>query len=144
MEVTLNVKLVNSEFNQSIADDLHNGEESEDNIKYLWEDEFTVQGKVALFKIKNNATFQLKGILPDDKEFSYDIPDMCIVECTMEDGSVVQFPISKKLIKATEKIESKKKNSVTFIVLLKDLEHVNPMDGTYILKENFPKELIAN
>src|ERR1700741_2502030 len=103
MEVTLNVKLVNSEFNQSIADDLHNGEESEDNIKYLWEDEFTVQGKVALFKIKNNATFQLKGILPDDKEFSYDIPDMCIVECTMEDGSVVQFPISKKLIKATEK-----------------------------------------
>jgi len=62
----------------------------------------------------------------------------------MEDGSVVQFPISKKLIKATEKIESKKKNSVTFIVLLKDLEHVNPMDGTYILKENFPKELIAN
>lgn len=144
MQVTLNVKLVNSEFDQDIANELHKGEESEDNIKYLWEDEFTVSGEVQQFKIKNNATFQLRGFLPDDTEFCYDIPEMTICECTMEDGSVVQFPISKKLIKATEKIESKKKNSVTFIVLLKDtLELVNPMDGTYILKEHFPKELIA-
>jgi hypothetical protein len=144
MQVTLNVKLVNSEFDQQLADKEHKGEESEDNIKYIWEDEFTVNGDVAQFKIRNNATFQLRGYLPDETEFSYEIPEMTICECTMEDGSVVQFPISKKLIKATEKIESKKKNSVTFIVLLKDkLEHVNPMDGTYILQEHFPKELIV-
>jgi hypothetical protein len=143
MEVTLNVKMLNSEFDQALADEEHKGEESEDNIKYLWEDEFTVNGKVAQFKIKNNTVFQLRGYLPDDTEFCYDIPEMTICECTMEDGSIVQFPISKKLIKATEKIESKKKNSVTFIVLLKDLDHVNPMDGTYILKEHFPKELIV-
>ena len=42
MKVTLNIKLVNSKFNQAYADKDNEGEETEDNIKYLWEDEFEV------------------------------------------------------------------------------------------------------
>jgi hypothetical protein len=35
MIVTINVKLVNSQFNQAYADKDNEGEETEDNIKYL-------------------------------------------------------------------------------------------------------------
>lgn len=143
MKVTINIKLINSEFDQDIALALHNGEESEENIKYLWEDEFEVQGEVESFKVRNNVVFQLEGYLANNTKFSYEIPDMTIVECTTKDGKVNQFPISKRLIKSTEKKEDSKTKNIHFYVVLTDrYEHVNPMDGTYIIKTDFPKDLL--
>lgn len=140
MKVTLNVKLVNSKFNQAYADKENEGEETEDNIKYLWEDEFEVQGNVREFKVLNNATYQLRGLYPDDEEFCFDIPDMMIVECVMEDGSVTQMPFSKKAVSKTDKVESKE--GFLFNVYLKSIRQVvNPMTGVYILADDFPKEL---
>jgi hypothetical protein len=59
MDLHLHFILVNSEFNQGLADDLYGGEESEDNIKYLWEDELKVSEPIQDFKIKNNTTYTL-------------------------------------------------------------------------------------
>ena len=56
MNLHLHFILVNSEFNVGLADDLYNGEESEDNIKHLWEDEFQVSEPVKEFKISNNGS----------------------------------------------------------------------------------------
>ncbi len=141
MQVTINVKLVNSKFNQAYADKENEGLETEDNIKYLWEDEFDVQGNVTNFKVINNASYLLKGLYPNDDEFCFEIPDMTILECTMADGSVNQFPFSKKAIGKTEKKETKK--GFTFNVQLKSIrEIVNPMTGVYILKEDYPEELL--
>lgn len=140
MKVTLNVKLVNSKFNQAYADKENEGEETEDNIKYLWEDEFEVQGNVREFKVLNNATYQLRGLYPNDEEFCFDIPDMTIVECVMDDGSVTQMPFSKKAVSKTDKVESK--DGFLFNVYLKSIRQVvNPMTGVYILADDFPKEL---
>lgn len=140
MKVTLNVKLVNSKFNQAYADKENEGEETEDNIKYLWEDEFEVQGNVRELKVLNNATYQLRGLYPDDEEFCFDIPDMMIVECVMEDGSVTQMPFSKKAVSKTDKVESKE--GFLLNVYLKSIRQVvNPMTGVYILADDFPKEL---
>ncbi len=142
MKVTINVKLVNSKFNQAYADKENEGEETEDNIKYLWEDEFEVQGDVAQFKVLNNATYLLKGLYPNDDEFCFEIPDMTVLECTMEDGSVTQMPFSKKAISKTEKDQNKK--GMLFQVYLKSSrEVVNPMTGVYILKDDYPEELMA-
>jgi hypothetical protein len=142
MKVTINVKLVNSKFNQAYADKENEGDETEDNIKYLWEDEFEVQGKVSNFKVINNTTYLLKGLYPDDEEFAFEIPDMTVLECTMEDGSVTLMPFSKKAISKTEKIDGK--NEMQFNVQLKSIrEVVNPMTGVYILKEDYPEELLA-
>ncbi len=141
MKVTINTKLVNSKFDQAYADAEYDGRESDDNIKYLWEDEFVVTGDVASFKVKNNAVYQLKGLMPDDSEFCYDIPEMTIAECTMADGSVMQFPFSKKLILKTDKAQTTA--GIVFSVLLKSARPlVNPMDGVYILEDHFPKELL--
>ncbi len=142
MKVTINVKLVNSKFNQAYADKENEGDETEDNIKYLWEDEFEVQGKVSNFKVINNTTYLLKGLYPDDEEFAFEIPDMTVLECTMDDGSVTLLPFSKKAISKTEKIDGK--NEMQFNVQLKSIrEVVNPMTGVYILKEDYPEELLA-
>ena len=141
MKVTINVKLVNSQFNQAYADKENEGEETEDNIKYLWEDEFEVQGNVNNFKVINNTTYLLNGLYPNDDEFSFEIPDMTVLECTLDNGSVTLLPFSKKAISKTEKVETKK--GMTFHVHLKSIrELVNPMTGVYILKDDYPKELL--
>lgn len=143
MKVTVNVKLVNSEFDHDIAIALYEGDESEENIKYLWEDEFEVLGNVESFKVKNNAIYTLEGMKADDIKFSFEIWDMTMVECIDKEGKINQFSFSKKLVKSTEKLQDEKTKDIIFNVLLTDkLEHVNPMDGLYILKSNFPKELL--
>ena len=141
MIVTINVKLVNSKFDQAYADRDNEGEETEDNIRYLWEDEFEVKGNVTNFKVINNTTYLLKGLYPNDDGFSFEIPDMTVLECTLDHGSITLLPFSKKAISKTEKVETKK--DLTFNVFLKSTKEViNPMTGVYILKDDYPKELL--
>lgn len=141
MKVIVNVKLVNSKFNQAYADKENEGEETEDNIKYLWEDEFEVQGDVANFKVVNNTTYLLKGLYPNDDEFCFEIPDITMLECEMENGSSTLIPFSKKAISKTEKKETK--NRLYFFVFLKSVKDIiNPMQGVYIIKEDYPQELL--
>ncbi len=142
MKVTLNIKLVNSKFNQAYADKDNEGEETEDNIKYLWEDEFEVKGNVKNFRVINNTTYLLKGLYPNDDEFCFEIPNMTVLECTMEDGSVTLLPFSKKAISKTDKVDSK--DGLYFNINLKSIyEIINPMLGVYIIKDDYPQELLG-
>lgn len=141
MNLHLHFILVNSEFNQGVANDLHGGQESEDNIKHLWEDELKVSEPVKEFKIKNNVSYALAGHLGENA-FNFEIPDMCICECLTEKGDEMQFAVSKKLLKKTEKTVDELTQETHLYFYLKDqLPLENPMNGVYILKENFPKEL---
>jgi len=145
MNLHLHFILVNSDFNQSIADDFYNGQESEDNIKHLWEDELLVNEPVKDFKIKHNENFFLKGLYPDDKPFSFEITDVTTVDCKTESGTPTQFAVSKKLIKKTEKVVDEKTGETHFYFYLKDaVPFKNPMPGVYIINKNFPKELTAS
>jgi hypothetical protein len=142
MKVTLNIKLVNSKFNQAYADKDNEGEETEDNIKYLWEDEFDVQGNVKNFRVINNTTYLLKGLYANDDEFCFEIPNMTVLECTMEEGSVTLLPFSKKAISKTDKVDSK--DGLYFNINLKSIyEIINPMLGVYIIKDDYPQELLG-
>jgi hypothetical protein len=143
MKVTINVKLVNSKFDQAYADKDNEGDETEDNIKYLWEDEFDVQGNVTNFKVNNNGNYLLKGLYPNDDEFCFEIPDMTILECTMDNGSQTLIPFSRKAINKTEKKETE--NGIHFFMYLKSIKDIiNPMQGVYILKDDYPKELLEH
>lgn len=141
MNLYLHFILINSEFNQGVANDLYGGQESEDNIKHLWEDEFKVSESVKEFKIKNNATYILAGYSGKDL-FNFEIPDMTICDCIPESGNNMQFAVSKKLLKKTEKIVDDKKDETHLYFYLRDaLPMENPMNGVYILKQDFPKAL---
>jgi len=142
MNLHLHFILVNSEYSQGFADDLHNGEESEDNIKHLWEDEFKVAEPIKEFKIKNNSVYRLAGYMPDGKEFGYEIWDMTVVNCITTKEDEMQFAVSKKLLKKTEKIVNEEKEETHLYFYLRDTHAMeNPMNGVYIFKSDFPKEL---
>lgn len=142
MNLHLHFILVNSDFNQGLADDFSEGQETEDNIKHLWEDELKVSEPVKDFKIRNNATYTLAGYYPNGEEFSFDIWDMTIVDCITTDGKQMQFAVSKKLLKKTEKIVDAKNEETHLYFYLRDaLPLENPMNGIYILRTDFPKEL---
>ena len=142
MNLILHFILVNSEFNQGLANDLYEGKETEDNIKHLWEDEMQVSEPVKEFKIKNNVIYKLAGYYADNSQFSFDIWDMTIVECVTENNTRMEFAVSKKLLKKTEKIVDEKAGDTHLYFYLRDnLPLENPMNGVYILKSDFPKEL---
>jgi hypothetical protein len=140
MKVTITVKEVNPDFDQEFADRENDGHESEDNIRYNWEDEFDVKDEVKDFGIRNNEIYTLQGFNGEEK-FSYEIPSMTIVECVGENGTVTQFAASRKLIKDTKKNIDKKGNIHFFIFLKGKHDHVNPIPGIYISKKDFPKDL---
>ena len=61
----------------------------------------------------------------------------------MQDGSVTLLPFSKKAISKTDKVDSK--DGLYFNINLKSIyEIVNPMLGVYIIKEDYPKELLGD
>jgi hypothetical protein len=98
MNLHLHFIQVNSEFSQGFADDLHEGQESEDNIKHLWEDELKVSEPIKEFKIKNNTSYTLAGYFPDNTEFNFEINDVTVIDCETDKGTKMQFAISKKLL----------------------------------------------
>jgi hypothetical protein len=107
----------------------------------LWEDEFDVQGNVTQFKVNNNTSYLLNGLYPNNDEFSFEIPEMSVIECTLDNDTIIAFPFSKKAISKTEKKETE--NGMTFYVHLKSIRDiVNPMTGVYIIKDDYPKELL--
>lgn len=142
MNLHLHFILINSEFSQGFADDLYEGQESEDNIKHLWEDELKVSEPVREFKVRNNAIYKLAGFFAEDKPFNFDIWDMTIVDVTTTNGTNMQFAVSKKLLKKTEKVVDEKTDETHLYFYLRDSTPMeNPMNGVYIDKQSFPKEL---
>ena len=91
MNLHLHFIQINSEFSQGFADDLHEGQESEDNIKNLWEDELKVSEPITEFKIKNNTRYTLAGYFPDNTEFNFEINDVTVIDCETEKGTKMQF-----------------------------------------------------
>jgi hypothetical protein len=142
MNLYLHFILLNSDFNQGIADDFYDGQESEDNIKHLWEDELLVNEPVVDFKIKHNEPYVLNGLFANDKPFSFEIPNVTTINCTLKSGIVSQFAVSKKLLKKTEKTVDEKKNETHLYFYMRDDQPFqNPIDGVYIVNADFPNEL---
>ncbi|HET6228326.1 MAG TPA: hypothetical protein VFF27_18745 [Bacteroidia bacterium] len=142
MDLHLHFILINSEFNQGLADDLYGGEESEDNIKYLWEDELKVSEPIKDFKIKNNVTYTLAGYFPNNEAFSFEIEDMTVLTCITESDATMQFAVSKKLLKKTDKKVDEALKQTHMYFYLRDTPGLeNPMNGVYIAKPDFPKGL---
>ena len=54
----------------------------------------------------------------------------------------MQFAVSKKLLKKTDKVVDDKKNETHLYFYLRDTHEIeNPMNGVYIIKTDFPKAL---
>jgi hypothetical protein len=141
MKFILRVKCVNHDFSQEIADKQHGGKESDDNIHYLWEDELELTQKITTIKVRNNVSYLLQG-QQGRKKFSHEFPSCTIIDCIHEDGTITQFPFTKRLIRDTENKRSKDGLHLWFTVYLKGkFKIVNPFDGAYFAKEEFPFDI---
>lgn len=117
------------------------GTENEENFRYLWEDEIEITEDVAEFKVENNGVYKLRGQFPDGNDFSFDIEHMTLANCTTASGTV-QFGVSRKLLKRTDKVIEPETGNLTFTFYIKGKKDFqNPVPGVFIEPGDFPFEL---
>jgi hypothetical protein len=137
MAYNVHVFLRSSDFSQEFADENHNGEETPENIRHEWEDEFRINGTFSNVEVLRDQVYELKGDLGDDRPFSYQIPGVTMVVFHGDEGDTILVFSEKALdeyLLDTEREE--------FEAYLNDDEVVeNPLPGVYIVLSDFPKEL---
>ena len=131
--------LINDLFSQEYAAKKHSGMESEDNVRYQWEDEFMVH-KVVRIEIIESGTYFLKGTYSQQGEFSYPIASMQLIHMHHFNGEYTPLAFSKQLIKSIVKEEYE--GQCCLLVELNDHEpFINPISGVYIANSDIPQEL---
>ena len=83
MNCKIHVYLLNEHFSQEHADAHYNGEESENNLKYEWEDEFAITSTVESIVethelIKDENGFTIKIFLKDFEPMSNPVPGIYV------------------------------------------------------------------
>lgn len=141
MKCTIHVYLINELYSQEFADEFHNGNPSEDNKEFDWEDELSISSDVVAAEELNNSIYKLEGENGNGDYFSVEVPNMRLVKITSNDAPVVFVGASESMVD-TLSIE-KLSNEILVSIYLKDNEpHANPIPGIYIASKEFPKELI--
>jgi hypothetical protein len=141
MKCTIHVYLINELYSQEFADEFHNGNPSEDNKEYDWEDELSISSNVVSTEELSNSVYKLEGENGNGDYFSVEVPNMRLVIITSNDAPVVFVGASESMVD-TLSIE-KLSDEILVSIYLKDNEpHANPIPGIYIASKEFPKELI--
>ncbi len=141
MNCNIHVYLLNDHFSQEHADTHHQGKESENNLKYEWEDEIDITSNVTEIKVHEDAVYPLQGELPDGESFSYEIERMVLFEIHSIDSPPTFVGASRSIISSWKQdlIDGK----IRLQIFLKDFEPMaNPVPGIYIASKEFPKALI--
>lgn len=137
MAYTVNVFLKNASFSEEYAQEHHEGNDSPENIRYEWEDEFRVKGGDMVCTVERDQTYLLSGEQGDGSTFSYEIPNVMIF-LIQEGKNATPIVFSEKAV--DEYILDTEKSKLT--VILNDEEVVeNPIPGIYIRLSDFPKAL---
>lgn len=141
MTVQIHFFLLNEHFSPEYAAANHQGEESENNLRYEWEDELEIK-HVRRVQIHRFHDLPMSGLLPDDSPFSVIVPNMLSIEIESDQHEQAFLGVSESILNNFDETEN---GDTTIIkVYLKDYEpHANPMPGVYIASKEFPQELIV-
>ncbi len=132
--------LLNVHFSQEYADEHNNGQESELNLRYEWEDELSITTPVEEVVMHEQAVYPIRGVMPEGEEFSYDVKGMRLFELKSGEQSVY-VGCSESILDSFE--EEVVDETITLRIYLRDYEPMsNPVPGIYIAAQEFPKELI--
>lgn len=141
MKLTAHFRLLNYDFSQEHADANHNGEPSENNRLYDWEDELALKNEIIDLIVERESSYFLQGTYSDGKSFSEEVKNMMIFKAIGSDNSETLFACSEETVEMYS-IE-KNENHINLIVDLSEREPVsNPIPGIYIASQAFPKNLI--
>lgn len=141
MQCIVHVYLLNENFSPEHAEAHHEGQESENNLKYEWEDEMAITSDVTEVILHENAQFPLVGELPDGTPFHHEVEKMCLFEIKSSDAPTAYVGASMSILENHEL--TKEVDKITLRIFLKDYEPMaNPMPGIYIASKEFPKALV--
>lgn len=141
MNCKIHIYLLNDLFSQEIADELHNGKESADNLRYEWEDELEINSAVQNVTEHANGTYNLAGYDENNELFSYAIPEMHLFEIICSGNPSTFVGGSKSIIDHCTYEQTP--DTHTIRIFLKDYEPMaNPVPGIFIALKSFPKALI--
>ena len=135
MKLNAHFYLLNDDFSPEYAEANFNGQESENNPRYEWEDELDVND-VKNIEIIRKGDYPLRGEF-ESGPFEFNLPNMFLVVLELENGQQGAFAVSESIL------DSYKHEGNRLEVFLKDYEPMsNPIPGVYIAAKEFPKELI--
>lgn len=138
MALTVKVYLLNDDFSQEYADTHNDGNESELNRHYEWQDELEVTTDVQKVEVVKNGTYTLAGEMADGRQFSYEVPKMRLFSVQSNDAMDLLIGCSESLLS-----DYKIQGNELLEIYLKDYEPLsNPVPGVYIAAQEFPKDLI--
>lgn len=134
--------LLNYDFSPEFAEAHHNGEPSENNRFYDWEDELALKNEVEDVTVLRHATYKLQGTKGDGSSFVEPVAEMVLFEIKGTDGSITQMGCSERALDLYE-IDKQKEGKIILTVVLNAREPLsNPVPGIYIAAQDFPKSLI--
>lgn len=140
MKVNIHFFQVNSDFSPEHAEAHHNGEESENNLKHDWEDEFEISQNLEKVEVIRKGVFYLQGQLPNKTMFKEPVENMFLIAMTLNDGQVGYMGVSESML--IDFTEERKGVDVTYKIYIKDYEPCwNEMPGLFIAAKEFPKNL---
>ena len=139
MKCRIHFYLLNRDFSIEHAEANHDGEESEMNRKYEWEDELNIPNGIDSHRMLENAVYALRGVM-NGQEFSYDVSKMLIFEL-VNGEDITQVGCSESILDSYEVTEGEDGVSIHFYVK-EDEPMSNPVSGVFIAAQEFPKELI--
>lgn len=133
--LSLHFYLLNEHFSPEYAEANHGGKETENNIKYEWEDELAIND-VVRYQILRNEQIPIEGYLPDESHFSSVFKEMFVIEIETKEGTA-RLGVSESILDSFEEKEDR------IAIFIKDYEpHGNPVPGIYVASKEFPKELV--
>ena len=140
MKCTAHFYKLNYDFSPEFAEAHHNGEASENNRKYDWEDELLITNEVDKIEVQENSIYILEGEKNGEK-FAEELSEMTIFKVSVKDGPDVSMACSQSIL-SHYNIEEKEKSIVLKVFLEEKEPLTNPVPGIYIALQDFPKHLI--
>ncbi|GAB5418648.1 MAG: hypothetical protein Crog4KO_04050 [Crocinitomicaceae bacterium] len=141
MTCRIHFYLLNDHFSQEYADEHNNGEPSEMNRLYLWEDEFSIKTKVTKVDARRFEKYPLQG-KKGEESFTEEIADMRLFYLMDMDAPVAVVGCSEVLLDSYS-IEEEGDELVVQAYLKGEEPLANPVTGIYIASRDFPKSLIS-
>ncbi len=136
MSMTCRFLMPNEEYSSEFAEKHNEGKESADNYKILWEDEFSINGKVVSVELSKEDTFFLQG-QKDGEDFQLPIANMKIWEVNGDNQN--RIAVSESVI---ETVDFDLEKEVFELVFKEKSVLTNVIPGVYIDVDDFPKELV--
>lgn len=143
MELFITFKRQNPDYDKQYADEFHFGEESDGNMKDIWETRMKAAEEIEKLEFIESGDLELQVAPPNRNEFSITIPNMSILNCYKDGRIYSQFAVSKTLLSNTHKIHKPKYNKTYFYFYFnsrKDFFKVG--NNLYIVEEDLPDDTI--